>query len=383
METKRDYYQVLGINRDAQESTIKKAYRKLAKKYHPDSNAGDPQAEQKFKEITEAYSVLSDPEKRKMYDQFGTVDPQGFGGAGGPFGGGNYYSYSSSNWDDFGDLGDIFSSFFGGGFGGQRATRKNNGPRKGEDLNYSMDISFEESFLGIEKEIVISRKETCSKCHGTGAKPGTNPIKCATCGGTGQIRQMQNTILGQVQTTRTCSDCHGTGEVITSPCETCGGKGTVRKNPKVKVKIPAGIGDNQTVVLRGQGNPGQKGGPNGDLYITLRIRNNTIFKREGNNVICNIPISITQATLGAELEIPMVDGSKEKYKIPEATQTGTQFTIRGKGFKNINSSSYGNFIFKVVVQTPKRLTKEQRELLTQLAKTMNEQPPVRKKGLFG
>ena len=246
-----------------------------------------------------------------------------------------------------------------------------------------MDISFEESFLGIEKEIVISRKETCSKCHGTGAKPGTNPIKCATCGGTGQIRQMQNTILGQVQTTRTCSDCHGTGEVITSPCETCGGKGTVRKNPKVKVKIPAGIGDNQTVVLRGQGNPGQKGGPNGDLYITLRIRNNTIFKREGNNVICNIPISITQATLGAELEIPMVDGSKEKYKIPEATQTGTQFTIRGKGFKNINSSSYGNFIFKVVVQTPKRLTKEQRELLTQLAKTMNEQPPVRKKGLFG
>ena len=384
MAQKRDFYEVLGVDKNATEDELKKAYRKMAKKYHPDANPDNKEeAEKKFKEVNEAYEVLSDAKKRKMYDQFGTVDPQGFGGAGGPFGGGNYYSYSSSNWDDFGDLGDIFSSFFGGGFGGQRATRKNNGPRKGEDLNYSMDISFEESFLGIEKEIVISRKETCSKCHGTGAKPGTNPIKCATCGGTGQIRQMQNTILGQVQTTRTCSDCHGTGEVITSPCETCGGKGTVRKNPKVKVKIPAGIGDNQTVVLRGQGNPGQKGGPNGDLYITLRIRNNTIFKREGNNVICNIPISITQATLGAELEIPMVDGSKEKYKIPEATQTGTQFTIRGKGFKNINSSSYGNFIFKVVVQTPKRLTKEQRELLTQLAKTMNEQPPVRKKGLFG
>ena len=384
MAEKKDYYAILGVSKTATDDELKKAYRKMAKKYHPDANPDNKEeAEKKFKEVNEAYEVLSDPKKRKMYDQFGTVDPQGFGGAGGPFGGGNYYSYSSSNWDDFGDLGDIFSSFFGGGFGGQRATRKNNGPRKGEDLNYSMDISFEESFLGIEKEIVISRKETCSKCHGTGAKPGTNPIKCATCGGTGQIRQMQNTILGQVQTTRTCSDCHGTGEVITSPCETCGGKGTVRKNPKVKVKIPAGIGDNQTVVLRGQGNPGQKGGPNGDLYITLRIRNNTIFKREGNNVICNIPISITQATLGAELEIPMVDGSKEKYKIPEATQTGTQFTIRGKGFKNINSSSYGNFIFKVVVQTPKRLTKEQRELLTQLAKTMNEQPPVRKKGLFG
>lgn len=384
MAEKKDYYAILGVSKTATDDELKKAYRKMAKKYHPDANPDNKEeAEKKFKEVNEAYEVLSDAKKRKMYDQFGTVDPQGFGGAGGPFGGGNYYSYSSSNWDDFGDLGDIFSSFFGGGFGGQRATRKNNGPRKGEDLNYSMDISFEESFLGIEKEIVISRKETCSKCHGTGAKPGTNPIKCATCGGTGQIRQMQNTILGQVQTTRTCSDCHGTGEVITSPCETCGGKGTVRKNPKVKVKIPAGIGDNQTVVLRGQGNPGQKGGPNGDLYITLRIRNNTIFKREGNNVICNIPISITQATLGAELEIPMVDGSKEKYKIPEATQTGTQFTIRGKGFKNINSSSYGNFIFKVVVQTPKRLTKEQRELLTQLAKTMNEQPPVRKKGLFG
>ena len=384
MAEKKDYYAILGVSKTATDDELKKAYIKMAKKYHPDANPDNKEeAEKKFKEVNEAYEVLSDPKKRKMYDQFGTVDPQGFGGAGGPFGGGNYYSYSSSNWDDFGDLGDIFSSFFGGGFGGQRATRKNNGPRKGEDLNYSMDISFEESFLGIEKEIVISRKETCSKCHGTGAKPGTNPIKCATCGGTGQIRQMQNTILGQVQTTRTCSDCHGTGEVITSPCETCGGKGTVRKNPKVKVKIPAGIGDNQTVVLRGQGNPGQKGGPNGDLYITLRIRNNTIFKREGNNVICNIPISITQATLGAELEIPMVDGSKEKYKIPEATQTGTQFTIRGKGFKNINSSSYGNFIFKVVVQTPKRLTKEQRELLTQLAKTMNEQPPVRKKGLFG
>ena len=384
MAEKKDYYAILGVSKTATDDELKKAYRKMAKKYHPDANPDNKEeAEKKFKEVNEAYEVLSDAKKRKMYDQFGTVDPQGFGGAGGPFGGGNYYSYSSSNWDDFGDLGDIFSSFFGGGFGGQRATRKNNGPRKGEDLNYSMDISFEESFLGIEKEIVISRKETCSKCHGTGAKPGTNPIKCATCGGTGQIRQMQNTILGQVQTTRTCSDCHGTGEVITSPCETCGGKGTVRKNPKVKVKIPAGIGDNQTVVLRGQGNPGQKGGPNGDLYITLRIRNNTIFKREGNNVICNIPISITQATLGAELEIPMVDGSKEKYKIPEATQTGTQFTIRGKGFKNINSSSYGNFIFKVVVQTPKRLTKEQRELLTQLAKTMNEQPPVKKKGIFG
>lgn len=385
MAQKKDYYEILGVSKTATDDELKKAYRKLAKKYHPDANPNNKEeAEKKFKEVNEAYEVLSDSKKRKMYDQFGTIDPQGFGGAGGPFGGGNgYYSYTGSSWDDFGDLGDIFSSFFGGGFGSQRSSRKNNGPRKGDDLNYNMDISFEESFLGIEKEIVISRKENCSKCHGTGSKPGSSPVRCATCGGTGQVRQMQNTILGQVQTTRTCSDCHGTGEIITSPCDSCGGKGTVRKNPKVKVKIPAGIGDNQTVVLRGQGNPGQKGGPNGDLYITLRIRNNTIYKREGNNVVCNIPITITQATLGAELNIPMVDGSNEKYKIPEATQTGTQFVIKGKGFKSISSTVSGNFIFKVIVQTPKKLTKEQRELLTQLAKTMNEQPPVKRKGFFG
>lgn len=386
MAGKKDYYEILGVSKTATDDELKKAYRKLAKKYHPDANPDNKQeAEKKFKEVNEAYEVLSDPQKRKMYDQFGTVDPQGFGGgAGGPFGGGNgYYSYTSSGWDDFGDLGDIFSSFFGGGFGGQRTTRRNNGPKKGEDLNLNLEISFEEAFMGVEKEVVITRQETCSTCHGTGAKPGTNPIKCTVCGGTGQVRQTQTTILGQVQTTRTCSACHGTGEVISSPCETCHGKGTVRKNPKVKVKIPAGIGDNQTIVLRGQGNPGQKGGPAGDIYITIRIRKNSIYKREGNNVVCDIPITITQATLGADLEIPMVDGSKEKYKIPEGTQTGTQFTIRSRGFKSINSTSVGNFIFRVIVQTPKRLTKEQRDLLMQLAKTMNEQPPVKKKGIFG
>ena len=246
-----------------------------------------------------------------------------------------------------------------------------------------MDISFEESFSGVEKEITITRQETCSTCHGTGAKPGTNPIKCKVCGGTGRVAQVQNTILGQVQTSRTCSECHGTGEVIESPCEMCHGKGTVRKNPKVKVKIPAGIGDNQTVVLRGEGNPGFKGGPAGDLYITIRVRKHSIYKRDGNNVVCDIPITFTQATLGADLKIPMVDGTTETYKISEGTQTGTQFTIRGKGFKSINSSMTGNFIFRVVVQTPKKLSKEQRELLLELAKTMGEQPPVKKRGIFG
>ena len=386
MADKKDYYEILGVSKSASDDELKKAFRKKAKQWHPDANPNNKkEAEAKFKEVNEAYEVLSNPQKRQMYDQFGTADPQQAGFGGGPFGGGNgYYSYSTSDFGDFGDLGDIFSSFFGGGFGGQRSSsRRNNGPRKGEDLNIGIDISFEESFLGVEKEIVVTRQETCSHCNGTGAKKGTNPIKCPTCNGTGNVTSYQNTILGRVQTRRTCSDCHGTGEIIKEPCENCRGKGTIRKTPKVKIKIPAGINDNQTVVLRGEGNPGVKGGPAGDLYITVRVRKSSIFKRDGNSVYCDIPVTITQATLGAELEIPMVDGSKEKYKIPEATQTGTQFTIRGKGFKSINSSMQGNFIFRVVVQTPKKLTKEQRDLLMQLAKTMNEQPPVKKKGFFG
>ena len=389
MAGKRDYYEVLGVNKNATDDELKKAYRKLAKKYHPDANPDNKaEAEAKFKEVNEAYETLSDPQKRRMYDQFGPDGPQGFnGGAGGPFGGGNgYYSYTSSGFDgfgDFGDLGDIFSSFFGGGFGGRSTNKKQNGPRKGADLNLHIDITFEQAFLGVEKEIAITRNETCNICHGSGAKPGTSVTKCPTCNGTGQIRQVQNTILGQMQTTRTCTNCHGTGEVIKEPCENCKGKGTVRKQPKIKVKIPAGIDDGQTVVLRGEGEPGEKGGPKGDLYITVRLKKHSIFSRKANNVYCDVPITITQATLGAELEIPMVDGSKEKYKIPEGTQTGTKFVIRGKGFKSVSSNSVGDFVFTVNVQTPKKLSKEQRELLVQLAKTMNEQPPIKKRGIFG
>lgn len=389
MANKRDYYEVLGVNKNATDDELKKAYRKLAKKYHPDANPDNKaEAEAKFKEVNEAYETLSDSQKRRMYDQFGTADPQGFGGgAGGPFGGqGGYYSYNGSGFDgfgDFGDLGDIFSSIFGGGFSGRSSSAKQRGPRKGADLNVRMEITFEQAFSGVEKEIVITRDEECHSCHGTGAKPGTSPIKCPTCHGTGQVTQVQNTILGQMQTSRTCSSCHGTGEIINDPCEACHGKGKVRKQPKIKVKIPAGIDDNQTVVLRGEGEPGERGGQKGDLYITVKIKKHSIYTRKGNNVLCEIPITITQATLGAELEIPMVDGSKEKYKIPDGTQTGTKFTIRNKGFKAINSSSSGDFIFTVIVQTPKKLTKEQRELLVQLAKTMNEQPPVKKRGLFG
>ncbi len=384
MAAKRDYYEVLGVDKNATQEELKKAYRKLAKKYHPDANPNNKkEAEIKFKEVNEAYENLSDPQKRRMYDQFGHNGPQGFGGGQGPFGQGGYYSYTTSDFGDFGDLGDIFSSFFGGGFGGRTSSRRQNGPRKGADLNLRMEITFEQSFLGVEKEITVTRNETCDTCHGTGAKPGTSPVKCSVCNGTGQVTAVQNTILGQMQTRRTCSACHGTGEVIKEPCETCKGKGTVRKQPKIKVKIPAGIADNQTVVLRGEGEPGEKGGPKGDLYITVKIKRHSIFSRNGNNVMCEVPITITQATLGADLEIPMVDGSKEIFRIPDGTQTGTKFTIKNKGFKPINSSNVGDFVFTVTVQTPKRLSKEQRELLTQLAKTMNEQPPIKKRGLFG
>lgn len=386
MATKRDYYEVLGVNKGASDDELKRAYRKLAKKYHPDANPDNKkEAEAKFKEVNEAYETLSDPQKRQMYDQFGPDGPQGFGGAGGPFGGqGGYYSYSSTGFDgfDMGDLGDIFSSFFGGGMSG-RSGRNNQGPTRGADLRYDLELTFEEAFLGVEKEISINKDETCSTCNGSGAKPGTNQETCPICHGTGQIKQIQTTILGQMQTTRTCTNCHGEGKIVKEQCETCRGKGTVRKSVRIKVKIPAGIDENQVVVLREQGAPGTKGGPKGDLQVVVHIKRNSIYTRQDYNVLCDIPITFTQATLGAELEIPMVDGSKEKFKIPEGTQTGTRFRIRGKGFKAINRNYQGDFVFTVEVQTPKRLTKEQRDLLMQLAKTMNEQPPLKKRGIFG
>ena len=380
MAQKRDYYEVLGVSKNATDEELKKAYRKLAKQYHPDANPDNKEeAERKFKEINEAYENLSDPQKRKMYDQFGHDGPAGFGGGAS----GGYYSSGFDGFSDFGDLGDIFSSFFGGGFGGRGSRRNNNGPVKGADLKTTVDITFEESFLGTEKEVVISRNETCTTCGGNGAKPGTVIDKCNVCNGTGQVRQIQNTILGQMQTTRTCSNCNGTGKVIKQPCEECKGRGKIRKQAKIKVKIPAGIDDNQTIVLRGEGESGSRGGQKGDLYIVIRVKKNSIYTRSGNDVYCTVPITFTQAALGADLQIPMVDGAKEIFKIPEGTQTESKFTIKNKGFKNVNGTGQGNFIFKVQVQVPKRLSKEQRELLNQLAKTMNEQPPIKKKGIFG
>lgn len=388
MAQKRDYYEVLGVDKNATSEELKKAYRKMAKKYHPDANMDNKkEAEIKFKEVNEAYETLSDPQKRKMYDQFGPDGPAGFGGFGGQNAGGYSYSYSTGGFDGFegfggfDDLGDIFSSFFGGS--SRSRTSRNAGPKKGADLKYRMDITFEESFLGIEKEIIISRSETCSTCKGDGAKPGSSVVTCGVCGGRGVVTQIQNTILGQVQTQKACNNCHGTGKVIKEPCLDCKGKGTIRKQAKIKVKVPAGIDDGQTLVLRGEGEAGEKGAPKGDLYIEIRVKRHSIYTRKGNDVLCEVPITFTQATLGAELEIPMVNGQKVSYRIPEGTQTGAKFTIKNKGFRQVNSNYEGDFVFTVTVQVPKRLSKEQRDLLEKLAKTMNEQPPIKRRGIFG
>lgn len=382
MAQKRDYYEVLGVGKNATDDELKKAYRKLAKKYHPDANIDNKEeAEAKFKEVNEAYEILSDKQKRQMYDQFGFDGPN-FGGAGG---GGGYYSSYGSGFDgfgDFGDLGDIFSSFFGGGASRSRSANAN-GPRKGADLKVSIEITFEESYLGVEKEISLNRNEKCKACDGTGAKKGTSPITCTTCGGAGRIRQTVSTPLGQMSTQRTCSTCNGTGKIIKEHCPECRGKGSIKKSAKIKVKIPEGIDQGQTIVLKGEGEPGTNGGPNGDLYIVVHIKKHSYFTRQTEHVLCDIPITFTGATLGTEIEVPMVDGSKEKYKIPEGTATGTKFVIKNKGFKAINANWRGDFVFTVVVQVPKKLTSEQRKLIEELAKTMNEQPPVKKRGIFG
>lgn len=385
MAQKRDYYEVLGVEKNATDEELKKAYRKLAKKYHPDANPDNKEeAEKNFKEVNEAYEVLSDKQKRQMYDQFGFNGPQGFNGSQG----GGYYSYGSgfdgfggfSDFGDFGDLGDIFSSFFGGT---STRSRSSNGPRKGADLKINIDITFEEAYLGVEKEISINRNEKCSSCNGSGAKKGTTAEKCSMCNGTGKIKQIATTPFGQMATQKICSQCGGTGKVIKEPCPDCKGKGIVKKSIKLKVKIPEGIDEGQTIVLKNEGEVGPNGGPNGDLYIVIHIKRHSIYSRKAEHVLCDIPITFTGAALGTELEIPMVDGTKEKYKIPEGTQTGTKFAIKNKGFKSVNGNWRGDFVFTVIVQTPKKLTREQRELFTELAKTMNEQPPIKKRGIFG
>lgn len=380
MASKRDYYEVLGVDKNVSDEELKKAYRKLAKKYHPDANPDNKkEAEAKFKEVSEAYEVLSDKQKRTMYDQFGHNGPTGFAGGNS----GEYYSYNGAGFEGF-DASDIFSSFFDGlGFDFGRGSKRQNVARKGADIVYNMELTFEEAYSGVEKKISVNRNEECKSCSGTGAKSGTTPVTCTTCNGTGQIRQTVTTILGQMQTSRTCSTCSGTGKIIKEPCSECKGKGKIRKTVDIDVKIPEGIDNEQILTVREQGELGENGAPRGDIKIVIRIKRHSIFKRQGDHVLCDIPVTFTQATLGAELEIPMVDGTKEKYKIPEGTATGTKFVIRNKGFKNVNNGWKGDYIFTVNVQVPKKLTQEQRNLLVELAKTMNEQPPVKKRGLFG
>ena len=384
----KDYYAILGVDKNASDEEIKKAYRKMAKKWHPDANPDNrKEAEEKFKEVGEAYSTLSDPQKRRMYDQFGTAGANGsyggFNGGFGGFGGGNYtYSTSGFGFDDVVD--DFVSSIFGGGFGRSSRTANPNSPRKGNDLRYNVDVTFEEAFSGTHKEIVINKNEKCDTCHGTGAKPGTSVQTCSVCHGTGKVKKAQSLAgFATIQTVVACENCRGTGKVIPNPCETCKGKGTVRKQVTLNVEIPAGINDDQTLVVQGKGEPGVNGGPYGDLYVTVRVKKSNIFTRNGDNVECTIPITITQATLGANIKVPTVTGEEEEFTIPEGTQSGTKFTLRNKGFKKIHTNSSGDLIFTVQVQTPKKLTREQRALFVELAKTMNEQPPVKKRGIFG
>ncbi|MBQ6825979.1 MAG: molecular chaperone DnaJ [Clostridia bacterium] len=355
MADKRDYYEVLGVDKSASEDELKKAYRKAAKKYHPDLNPGDAEAERNFKEVNEAYEVLSDSEKRSRYDQFGHagVDPNfgagGAGGYGGGFGG------------DFGDLGDIFSSFFGGGFGGGRRNNPN-APRRGNDIAASVNISFEEAAKGCEKTVKVTKIDTCKECGGSGAEKGTTTKTCPVCHGTGQVTTAQRTPLGMFQTQKVCDHCHGSGKVIEKPCKTCSGKGRIRHTVEQKVKIPAGIDDGQVINLRGGGDAGVNGGPAGDLRINVNVRPHPIFERRGYDVYCEIPITFTQAALGAEIIVPTLDG-KVKFTIHEGTQPGDEFKLKGKGVQRLNYNGKGDQYVKITVEVPKDLSKAQKEKL--------------------
>ena len=374
-EQKRDYYEVLGVQKGATEAEIKKAYRKLAKENHPDLHPGDKEAEARFKEINEAYEVLSDSDKRSRYDQFGFagVDPSYGAGAGG-YGGGFEGGF------DFGDLGDIFGSFFGGGFGGGRRTNPN-APQRGESIRMSIAISFEEAAFGCEKEVTVERYETCDTCHGSGCAPGTSPEVCPDCHGTGTVQVRRQTPMGVFATSAPCAKCGGKGRIIHQPCKDCRGSGMVRKKKTIQASIPAGIDNGQTISIRGQGNAGKNGGPAGDLLITITVRPHELFRREGTSVLCEAPITFTQAVLGAELEIPTIDG-KVKYTLPEGTQSGTTFRLKGKGIPSINGRGRGDQYVTVYIETPKNLNKEQKEALRKFAETMGESETQGRKDFF-
>ena len=371
-ENKRDYYEVLGVNKGASAEEIRKAYRKAAMKYHPDRNPGDKTAEEKFKECGEAYEVLSDDSKRQRYDQFGFagVDPNYGAGGNGPYGAGGF-----SGFGDFGDLGDIFGEFFGGGSRSRASSQ--NAPRRGENVMSRLELTFEEAAFGCEKEVATQRIENCAACNGSGSSDGVIET-CTQCGGRGQVRSVQNFMGMQMQSTTTCPTCNGRGKMVKNPCTTCKGKGKVRKTNRVKVKIPAGVDAGQSVRVRGEGCVGSNGGANGDLLVEIYIKRHAIFTRDEFDVLCEVPISFTQAALGAEIDVPTIDG-KVKYEIPEGTQTGREFVLRDKGIPEVgNPRRRGDHRCTVVVETPTKLTTEQKELLRQLEGTM-EVSPKRKK----
>lgn len=375
MADKRDYYEVLGVQKGASADEIKKAYRKMAMKYHPDRNPGDKDAEEKFKEVGEAYEVLSDDEKRSRYDQYGFagVDPNfaanaaggaGFGGFGGGFGG-------------FGDFGDIFSDLFGGG----TTTRRGGASagRRGENIMARLDLTFEEAAFGCDKELSVPRIENCAVCKGTGSADG-NIETCPKCHGSGQEQVIQNFMGMQMRSTAPCSQCGGKGKIIKTPCNTCKGKGKVRRTDKVLVKVPAGVNDGQSVRVRGKGNVGSGGAPDGDLLAEVHIKPHKLFKRRDFDVYCEVPISFAQAALGAEIEVPTLDG-KVTYTIPEGTQTGREFVLRGKGIPQVNNPKLrGDHHFNVVVETPTKLTNEQKELLRQFDGTVSKSVTPKRKG---
>jgi molecular chaperone DnaJ len=350
---KRDYYEVLGLQKGASEDEIKKAFRKLAIKYHPDKNQGDKESEEKFKEINEAYQVLSDPQKKAQYDQFGTTDFNGQGQGGG---------FDPS---DFGGFGDIFETFFGGGGGfGGGGQRRRTGPRRGADLEYAMDLTFEEAVFGVEKEVSVMRTENCDVCEGSGAKKGSHPATCPTCHGSGTVRVQRQTLFGNMVQETVCSTCQGTGEVISDPCDNCKGKGQVRQRRKILVSVPAGVDTNNVIPLRGQGDQGAKGGPAGDLHIVLRVKPHKTFVRKGNDIYVDTHIGFSDAALGKEITVPTVDGDVS-YEIPEGTQSGTLFRLKGKGvpFVNSRNNARGDQYVNVIVDIPKKLNDRQREAL--------------------
>jgi len=354
MAAKKDYYEVLGVNRDASEEEIKKSFKKLAMKHHPDRNPDNPKAEEHFKEAKEAYEILSDEQKRAAYDQYGHagVDPSMGGGAGAGFGGAGFS-------DAFGD---IFGDIFGGGRGGQRSN-----VYRGADLRYNMEISLEEAARGTETKIRIPVMAQCETCHGSGARPGTSPITCTTCGGHGQVRMQQ----GFFSVQQTCPKCHGTGKMVKDPCPTCNAAGRVKQHKTLSVKIPTGVDEGDRIRLSGEGEAGVNGGPTGDLYVVIHLKQHEIFQREGGNLHCEMPISFSTAALGGEIEVPTLDGSA-KMKIPAETQTGAIFRLRGKGIKPLRSNEHGDLMVHVAVETPVKLTDRQKELLREL-ETINQQ----------